>query len=299
MISAIVVPIATFAIGNFLYFTYAGFRRRRWWLVALGFGYTAACWSILLFGVSDDTDIDTPMDDFFFTLFFTCWMATILHGVVVALSNDSSLRRNQREQARQFAYLQPEQASRLGVGRPDLARDFGDGGLLDLNNAPGHELARLPGFDPQIAHRIVVERSQRSPFVQPEELVTRGIVTTRQLHRVGGRLICLPPMATTSAQWMPTAAFDAVAHGMPGGADRPRSPGSGETPGFAGTGYAGAPGFGGMSGGGGMSGFGGTSGVPGSSDAGAYPPFSGSAMQTPPPDPAYPEPSDPWSESAG
>lgn len=234
VVFAIAVPFVTFALGNFVYFAYAGLRRHRWWLTALGIGYTVLSWTILWVGVSGD-DTDTPASDLAVGLFLLSWLAAILHGVIVAISNDSPLRRDQRERARLFAYLQPERAGRLGVGRPDLTRPFADGGLVDLNNASGHELARLPGLGAGIAHRIVVERTQRAAWVQPEDLVTSGILTTRQLHRVSSRLICLPPMTTTHAPWLPPPAFDAA------------------TPG---------------------------------------------TMQTPPPDPHYPEPSDPWSDSA-
>src|SRR5690606_39982870 len=36
-------------------------------------------------------------------------------------------------------------AKRLAIGRPDLPRQFDDGGLIDLNHAPEHVLTSLPG----------------------------------------------------------------------------------------------------------------------------------------------------------
>ena len=224
-IFAVVAPIATFALGNFIYFLYAAIRRRRWWLIAWGIAYTVGAWGFLLLAGTDPSDPtssdSTTTEDIFYPLFFIVWLGAVVHGLTIALSRDTQ-RSRQRDQARHFAHLQPERARHLGVGRPDLFRAFDDGGLVDLNHTPGHELARLPGFDPQIGHRIVVERSQRGAFTQPEELVTRGIVTTGALHRVAPLLICLPPANVTPppAAWVPPSTF-----GVPG--SDPFHPGGG------------------------------------------------------------------------
>jgi DNA-binding SARP family transcriptional activator len=254
---AVVIPIITFALGNFIYFCYAAIRRRTWWLIAVGLAYTVVAWTFLVIAGTDPSDPasleSTPTEDIFYPLFFIVWFGAVVHGVIVAVSADSPHHRNRREQARHFAHLQPERARHLGVGRPDLARTFDDGGLVDLNHAPAHELARLSGFDPQIAHRIVVERSQRAAFTQPNDLVSRGIISTKSLHRVASRLICLPPTMMTApdpSPRMPPAAF-----GLP-------HTGTGPGP------YRGALGT-----------------------------FHPGGPHTPPPDQSYPEPSDPWLES--
>jgi len=228
-IVAVVAPVVTFALGNFIYFVYAAIRRRRWWLIAWGVGYTVVAWGFIFLAGTDPSDPNSPdstlTEDIFYPLFFITWLGAIVHGLTIALSTDTQ-RSRQRDQARHFAHLQPERARHLGVGRPDLARAFDDGGLVDLNHAPGHELARLPGFDPPTAHRIVVERSQRGAFAQPEELVTRGIVTTAMLHRVAPVLICLPPADVTPppAAWTPPSTFGVPPGGgayHPGGTNPP------------------------------------------------------------------------------
>ncbi|GAB3997477.1 hypothetical protein GCM10029992_20460 [Glycomyces albus] len=53
--------------------------------------------------------------------------------------------RQLRDQARRTAAADPMLAKRLAIGRPDLPRQFDDGGLVDLNHAPSQVLTSLPG----------------------------------------------------------------------------------------------------------------------------------------------------------
>jgi hypothetical protein len=79
--------------------------------------------------------------------------------------------RNLREQARRTAEADPMLAKRLGIGRPDLPRQFDDGGLVDLNHAPLHVLVSLPGVTERSARQIQdwVERS--GPFASLGEVM--------------------------------------------------------------------------------------------------------------------------------
>jgi len=72
--------------------------------------------------------------------------------------------RKLREQARRTAQADPMLAKRLSIGRPDLPRQFDDGGLVDVNHAPLPVLATLPGVTERSARQIQdwVERS--GPF---------------------------------------------------------------------------------------------------------------------------------------
>jgi hypothetical protein len=63
----------------------------------------------------------------------------------------------------------PEEAVRLGVGRPDLP-DAHDGGLVDVNHAPVRVLALLPGIGDGTAARIVAAREELGPFSSIAEL---------------------------------------------------------------------------------------------------------------------------------
>ncbi|MDX6281515.1 MAG: hypothetical protein QOH03_2586, partial [Kribbellaceae bacterium] len=69
-----------------------------------------------------------------------------------------------RSQARQLAVEQPALARSLRIGRPDLPRDYDDGGLVDLNSVPAAWLATLPGITRQEADAIVLSRTQHGRF---------------------------------------------------------------------------------------------------------------------------------------
>jgi DNA uptake protein ComE-like DNA-binding protein len=79
-------------------------------------------------------------------------------------------RRRLRERARRLAVSDPALALELGVGRPDLRRDYDDGGVVDVNHAPAAVLATLPGVTPERAERVVRLRAERGGFVSADEL---------------------------------------------------------------------------------------------------------------------------------
>ena len=49
----------------------------------------------------------------------------------------------------------------LGIGRPDLGRDYDDGGLIDVNTAPAAVIAGVCGIDVPYADAIVAGRTAR------------------------------------------------------------------------------------------------------------------------------------------
>lgn len=66
----------------------------------------------------------------------------------------------------------------------------GDGGLLNLNRATQAELEALPGIGPVTAGKIIAAREER-PFATLEELVSRDVLTTRQLEAIAD-LVAVP-----------------------------------------------------------------------------------------------------------
>ncbi|MDA1360523.1 helix-hairpin-helix domain-containing protein [Glycomyces luteolus] len=72
--------------------------------------------------------------------------------------------RKLRDQARRTAEADPMLAKRLGIGRPDLPRQFDDGGLVDLNHAPLPVLMSLPGVTERSARQIQDWVAQSGPF---------------------------------------------------------------------------------------------------------------------------------------
>jgi DNA-binding SARP family transcriptional activator len=197
VIMAAVLPIVLCSFGGWIYFVYAGIRRheRRQFLVALGYAVLFALAVVFAtFNPSSPEDPElNPTEWIAFLLFATTAFGSAVHGAVLASHpGDSPRNRSLRDQARQFATFDPQRARSLGIGRPDLMRAFDDGGLVDVNHVPGHELARLPGISSTEAHGIVIDRLNRGPYGQPEDLVARGVLSRRTVHRLSSRLICLP-----------------------------------------------------------------------------------------------------------
>ncbi|MFG1999805.1 ComEA family DNA-binding protein [Spirillospora sp. NPDC048911] len=75
-----------------------------------------------------------------------------------------------RDKARKLAADDPGLARELRIGRPDLPREYNDGGLVDVNHAPAEVLALLPGITPQLAVQIERVRAEAGGFVSAEEL---------------------------------------------------------------------------------------------------------------------------------
>lgn len=75
-----------------------------------------------------------------------------------------------RAKARDLAAHDPGLARELRIGRPDLPRQYNDGGLVDVNHASAEALTTLPGVTPELAGRIERARAQTGGFVSAEEL---------------------------------------------------------------------------------------------------------------------------------
>ncbi|NEA23676.1 ComEA family DNA-binding protein [Actinomadura bangladeshensis] len=79
-------------------------------------------------------------------------------------------RRLLREKARELAAADPGLAKELRIGRPDLPRQYNDGGLVDVNHAPAEALTLLPGITPELAGKIERVREEAGGFMSAEEL---------------------------------------------------------------------------------------------------------------------------------
>jgi hypothetical protein len=78
--------------------------------------------------------------------------------------SESKARMRQRIKARDIAKKNPGLANELRIGRPDLPRDFVDGGLIDVNHVPAAYLCHLPGVDEELAARIASVRNDVGGF---------------------------------------------------------------------------------------------------------------------------------------
>lgn len=91
------------------------------------------------------------------------------------VDNEAAIERVRRQRtlrgrARELAARDPGLARELGIGRPDLPRQYNDGGLVDVNHAPADVLTLLPGITPELAVRIERVRGETGGFMSAEEL---------------------------------------------------------------------------------------------------------------------------------
>jgi len=69
--------------------------------------------------------------------------------------------RQRRTESRTLRAKDPALARELGIGRPDLDREYDDGGLVDLNTAPALLIASVAGIDREHAEAITAARTAR------------------------------------------------------------------------------------------------------------------------------------------
>jgi hypothetical protein len=80
--------------------------------------------------------------------------------------------RAKREEARTLVTRDPALARDLRIGRPDLPRQYDDGGLVDINTAPPSVIAQYCGLDHHAADQIDRARRQHAtPFQSVDELL--------------------------------------------------------------------------------------------------------------------------------
>ncbi|TDB96123.1 helix-hairpin-helix domain-containing protein [Actinomadura sp. 7K534] len=96
------------------------------------------------------------------------------HGLS-AVDNEAVVERVKRQRllrdkARELAAADPGLAKELRIGRPDLPRQYNDGGLVDVNHAPVEALSLLPGITPELARTIERVRAEAGGFMSAEEL---------------------------------------------------------------------------------------------------------------------------------
>src|SRR5579862_2427833 len=85
-------------------------------------------------------------------------------------------RLRRRQEARQIVAQDPVLADELRIGRPDLPREYDDGGLVDVNHVPAPVLAQLPDIREEIAQKIVSTREAIARFESVDDLsVTTGL----------------------------------------------------------------------------------------------------------------------------
>jgi hypothetical protein len=180
-----VSPLFTLGLGTWAAFLYGAVRRRSWWL-----GGAAAVYALLAVTwlIADSPAHPGPLAaGLGATGAIGCMIGGFANALAVrgrvfgpaqppavdrllAAEHEVQRRRKLRAEARALLARDPGMARELGIGRPDLRRDFDDGGLVDVNHAPAAVLATLPGLTPELAAKAVELRASRGPFVSADEL---------------------------------------------------------------------------------------------------------------------------------
>jgi hypothetical protein len=80
-------------------------------------------------------------------------------------------RLERRKEARHLAQTNPALARDLRIGRPDLPREYDDGGLVDVNEVPGAVLAAQLGLTPREVTEVLAARDNLGgKFASADEL---------------------------------------------------------------------------------------------------------------------------------
>ncbi|MCX5067748.1 AfsR/SARP family transcriptional regulator [Micromonospora lupini] len=197
-------------------------RSRRLGLVA--FGYFLAG-SLLAYMINtDDLETEDSAAEAFFGLglLAVCWLWGAVHvillnrwvwgrvtGRTVEAQAYEEERRVRREQARNLLHRYPAARQEFAIGRPDLARAFDDGGLIDVNAVPDHVLAALPGLTDAQRRQVAMDRWVRGPYASMEDLASRCPLPLAVTDSLRGVLLFLPPPGTPAGAFGPWAAEQA------------------------------------------------------------------------------------------
>jgi DNA uptake protein ComE-like DNA-binding protein len=190
-------PLVTLGLLTWAVFLFAAARQRSWWLAGAFAAYLA--WVVAFF-VAIMPSRPGPVADglaivaFLLNMFGGCVHALVIRSQVFGFREPRAIdrlrqaeqvalrRRKLREEGQALAERDPALARQLRIGRPDLARDYDDGGLVDVNAAPAAVLATLPGMTPELAGKAVELRQTRGAFVSVDDMslvlgLAPGLVT--------------------------------------------------------------------------------------------------------------------------
>ena len=99
--------------------------------------------------------------------------------------------RRRRDEARRLVASDPLLARELRIGRPDLPREYDDGGLVDLNSAPAQVVASVCGLEPVQAARIVQARQAAGRFAAVEDVFSWTELPVEVWDQVRDRAVVL------------------------------------------------------------------------------------------------------------
>jgi hypothetical protein len=187
---------------------HAAVKLRTWTLWAASALYTAAeivAWSATMTvtgGPAEPAELSEPPG----------WAAALLLGLMVvptahalairgrvfeARPQDPAIAaalhaRQRREEARAIAVRDVDLARELRIGRPDLPRQFDDGGLVDVNHAPAPVIVHLLGLSEADAVQVTEARDRIGGFSSAEEVIAYTDLSPTLVDGIRERLLFLP-----------------------------------------------------------------------------------------------------------
>jgi DNA-binding SARP family transcriptional activator len=199
--AAVAVPLFSFGVLTWAAMAFIAARRRSVALAAAALGYFLL---LVVFGLTTTDDPDSRWE-FVAILALLLAMAGGAAHIALLMSGARAVRRQpadhdamrslelrvRREQALTLLHHYPHIARELRIGRPDLARVFNDGGLVDVNAVPEHILAALPGVSVPQAQQIVSRRQDVGGFGSVGDLVTGGLLPAPTVRALSDVLIVI------------------------------------------------------------------------------------------------------------
>jgi DNA uptake protein ComE-like DNA-binding protein len=201
-------PVLTAGFGTPAVFLYAAIRLRSAWLGVASALY-AGLLAVFLVAIGGPGDPGPSAGAIGIVAWLGCMLGGSAHALAIrgrvvsgrrARVGDSlrraerevAERRKLRQVARAIAARDPVLARELGIGRPDLQREFDDGGLVDVNRAPAAVISTLPGMTAALAAEAVALRRERGAFVSADDLSVSLGMPPEYTADVADRTIYLP-----------------------------------------------------------------------------------------------------------
>jgi hypothetical protein len=93
-------------------------------------------------------------------------------------------RMERRREAREIAGKNPVLCRELRIGRPDLAREYDDGGLVDVNQVPGEILQSQLGLSADESAAVLAARTKLGRFTSADEVSTYAQLAPDRLDAI-------------------------------------------------------------------------------------------------------------------
>jgi hypothetical protein len=187
---------------------HAAIKLRTWTLRAASALYTAATivlWSATTTVTSGPAEPAEQPDSPIWTFFLLLGLMVVptAHALVVrgrvfeTKSQQPALvaalqARQRREEAKAIAARDVDLARELRIGRPDLPRQFDDGGLVDLNHVPAPVIIQLLGLSEAEAAQVIEARDRIGGFLSAEEVIAHSDLSPPRIDAIRERLVFLP-----------------------------------------------------------------------------------------------------------